>query len=96
MPQINYSASFIRDLERLRAFLSPKNPAAAKRAGQVIVKSLQILAKEPQAGRPIEDMPEPFREWPIKFGDSGYIARYRIEGEEVIFLRIGHQREAGY
>lgn len=96
MPQVIYSASFVRDIERLKTFLSPNNPAAAKRAGETIVKSLRILGTEPQVGRPIEDMPEAFREWPIKFGDSGYIVRYRIQGEQVILLRVRHQKEAGY
>jgi hypothetical protein len=30
-------------------------------------------------GRPIEDMPEVYREGLIDFGDSGYVARYRID-----------------
>ena len=36
-----------------------------------------------------------FREWLISFGDSGYVALYRFDGEEAVILAIRHQREAG-
>jgi plasmid stabilization system protein ParE len=44
----------------------------------------------------VDDLPEEFREWLIDFGDSGYIARYRVEAENVTILAIRHQREAGF
>ncbi|MFJ3048611.1 hypothetical protein [Pseudomonas nitroreducens] len=47
-------------------------------------------------GRLIDGLPIEFREWPIDFGDSGYIARYHIDGETLVILVIRHQREAGY
>lgn len=36
------------------------------------------------------------RELPIDFGDSGYVALYRLEGEFITVLGIRHQKEAGY
>jgi plasmid stabilization system protein ParE len=36
------------------------------------------------------------RELLIAFGDSGYVARYRLEGSTVLVLAIRHAREAGY
>jgi len=78
MPQVRFAPSAIRDLERLREFLQPKSPIAAKRAGEVIVKAVQVLGLQPGIGRPIEGMPDEFREWIIDFGASGYVARYRI------------------
>ena len=47
-------------------------------------------------GRPIDDMPEAFREWVIDFGDSGYLVRYHLGVDEVVILAVRHQREAGY
>jgi plasmid stabilization system protein ParE len=44
----------------------------------------------------IDDLPEEFREWPIDFGDSGYVVRYRISDDAVTILAIRHQKEAGY
>ncbi len=96
MPQVIYAPGAIRDLQRLREFLRPKNPVAAKRAADTIIKALQVLVIQPQIGRPVEDMPDQYREWMIDFGDSGYVARYRFDGEAVTILAVRHQKEVGY
>lgn len=96
MPQVIYTPNAIRDLQRLREFLRPKNTLAAKRAADTIIKALQVLGLQPQIGRPIEDMPDQYREWIINFGDSGYVVRYRLDGEAVTILAIRHQKEIGY
>jgi plasmid stabilization system protein ParE len=72
--------------------LRPQNPAAARRAGETILQSVQILRHQPHIGRPVEDMPEDYREWVIEFGDSGYVARYRIDAEAVTILVIQPER----
>ncbi|MDB5358738.1 MAG: RelE/ParE family protein cytotoxic translational repressor of toxin-antitoxin stability system [Rhodospirillales bacterium] len=41
-------------------------------------------------------MPPEFREWPIDFGNSGYVALYRYEGGDVLVLAVRHGKEAGY
>jgi plasmid stabilization system protein ParE len=96
MPRVIYAPSAIRDLQRLREFLRPKNPIAAKRAADTIMKAVQMIGLQPQLGRPVEDMPEGYREWPIDFGDSGYMARYRFDGKNITILAVRHQKEAGY
>ena len=96
MPQVRYAPGAIRDLQRLREFLRLKNSAAAQRAGETIVKAVQILGHQPQVGRPVENMPDEYREWLIDFGDSGYVAKYRIDGDSVTILAVRHQKEAGY
>lgn len=96
MSQVIFAPAAIRDLERLREFLRPKNPAAAERAAKAIIQGVQALGELPRIGRPIEDMPEEFRDWLIDFGDSGYIARYRIDSDTVVVLAIRHQKEAGF
>ncbi len=95
MPQVRFALPAIRDLERLRDFLRPKSPIASRRAGEVIVKAVQVLGLQPRLGRPIEDMPDEFREWVIDFGDSGYVARYRIDRDAVTILAVRHQKEVG-
>lgn len=96
MPHVRLAPAALRDLERLREFLRPKNPAAAKRAAAAIIKTLQLLGQHPQAGRPDDDHPK-FRELVIDFGDSGYVARYHYGGGELVtVLAIRHQKEAGY
>jgi len=37
-----------------------------------------------------------FREWPIDFGGSGYIALYHFDGRTAVLLAVRHQSEAGY
>ena len=96
MPQLIFSPGALRDLKRLRDYLRPRNPVAARRAGEVISRSRKSLVERPQVGRPADDLPPEFREWPIDFGDSGYLALYRIEGADVVVLAIKHQREADY
>lgn len=98
MSQVRFAPAARRDLERLREFLRPKNPAAARRAGETIIKVVQVLRQQPMVGRPVENLPPEYREWVIDFGANGYVALYRYtgEGDVVTLLALRHQREAGY
>lgn len=96
MPRLIWSPSALRDVERLYYFLADKNPAAARRAAKSIRESMNILRDQPEVGRPVEEMDPEFREWFITFGDSGYVALYRFDGETAVVLAVHHQREAGY
>ena len=96
MPQVRCAPKAIRDLQRLREFLRPLGPAAAKRASERIRNSLQVLGHQPHIGRPIEELPDEFREWVIEFGDNGYLVRYRIDADSVTILSMRHQKDAGY
>lgn len=95
MPQVRFAPGAIRDLARLREFLRPKSPSAARRAGEAIAKGVQVLSLQPQLGRLVQDPPDEIREWVIDFGDTGYVARYRIDPEAVTILAVRHQREVG-
>jgi len=96
MSRLIWSLAALRDVQRLHRFLAEKNSDAAKRAVKAIRESIQIVAQQPGVGRPVEDMEPEFREWPINFGDSGYIALYRYDGQTAVILSVRHQREAGY
>lgn len=96
MPQVRYAPAALRDLQRLREFLRPKNPAAARRAGETIINAVKVLGQQPQIGRPVEEMPPEYREWLIDFGESGYVALYRFDSDAVTILAVRHQREVGY
>lgn len=102
MPQVKFAPAALRDLEQLREFLRPKNPAAARRAAAVITKAVKVLGQHPQIGRPVEetdvDYPEghTYRELPIGFGDSGYVVLYRHDGELVTVLALRHQKEVAF
>lgn len=96
MPRLIWSQPALLDVQRLYRFLIPKNLDAAKRAVTAIRQGVKVLAQQPGIGRPIADMLEEFREWIIDFGDSGYVARYRIDSDAVTILAVRHQKEVGY
>ena len=82
------------DIERLRAFLIDKNPAAASRAVATLVNAIESLEILPERGRPsgIANM----RELIVPFGQSAYVIRYihRARTGEIVILRIWHGRES--
>jgi plasmid stabilization system protein ParE len=95
MPRLIWSPAALRDIQRLYRFIAPKNPSAATRAVRAIREGMQIVAEHPEAGKPLENMAPEYREWLIGFGDSGYVALYRLEGDLAVVLAVRHQREAG-
>ena len=97
MPQIVFTATALRDLERLREFLRSKNPPAAQRAASAIINTIRKLESYPDIGRPIDDNDFSFRELLIDFGGTGYLAMYQYDGgERLTVLCVRHQKEAGY
>ncbi|ATQ77375.1 plasmid stabilization protein [Massilia violaceinigra] len=93
MPQVRFSKRALLDLKRLREFLRPKNQAAARRATVAIIRSIQVLSQHPGIGRPIQNMSDGYYELLISFGNTGYIARYRHNKDEVTILSVRHQKE---
>ena len=96
MPRLIWSPSALLDVQRLYRFLATKNIDAAKRAVKAIRDEVKIIAKQPGVGRPAEDMEPEYREWLIDFGDSGYIALYRFDGQTAVIVAVRHQKEIGY
>ena len=95
MPQLIWSPQALRDVQRLYRFLASKNLESAQRAVTAIRQGVNVLSLQPGMGRPVEDMENEFRDWIIDFGDGGYVARYRIDGQQVIILAVRHRKEAG-
>jgi toxin ParE1/3/4 len=87
------SPEAIADLDRLRAFLADKNPAAAQRAVAAFVAAIQSLDTSPDRGRPT-GVPD-VREIIVPFGRSAYVLRYSHlpDADDVLILRIWHGRE---
>lgn len=96
MPRLIWSPPALLDVQRLYRFLAGKNVDAARRAVQAMRQGVKVLGHQAGVGRPVEDMPEAFREWVIDFGDSGYVVRYRIDPDAVIILAVRHQKEVGF
>ena len=88
------SPDAVDDIERLRSFLDQNNPDAARRALALIWTAIERLQEFPDLGMPTEDAE--VRQIVIRFGASGYIARYaRLrEDGDILVTRIWHGREA--
>jgi len=96
MPRVIWSPRALLDLQRLHRFLAAKNPDAAQRALRAVRAGVKLLALQPGVGRPAPDMTQPWREWLVDFGDSGYVVRYRLDVQVVLIAAVRHQKEAGY
>ena len=96
MSRLIWSPAALLDVQRLYRFLALKNIDAAKRAVAAMRQGVGVLGQQPGIGRPIDEMPDEFREWIIDFGDSGYVARYRLDPDVVTMLAMRHQKEVGY
>jgi hypothetical protein len=41
-------------------------------------------------------MDEAYREWPVDFGDYGFVVLYHFKGVEVVVVNVRHALEEGY
>jgi len=96
MPRLIWSPQALRDVQRLYRFLAEKNIDAARRAVKALREGVKVIAHQPGIGRPADDMEPEYREWMIGFGDSGYVALYRYDGQTAVIVAVRHQREVGY
>ena len=70
MSRLIWSPAAPLDVQRLYRFLALKNIDAAKRAVTAMRQGVGVLGQQPGIGRPIDEMPDEFREWIIDFGAS--------------------------
>ena len=97
MSRLTWSPQALSDVQRLYRFLAAHNLDAARRAVKAIRQEVKVLELQPAIGRPMQDMEPEYREWLIDFGGGGgYVALYRLAGDEVVILAVRHQREVGY
>lgn len=96
MSQIIVSEGAQADLVRLRQFIQDQNPAAAERAAQALVDSIDLLSDNPELGKPHPNVLA-LRLLFVPFGKAGYVVAYRYlnANDQVTILAIRHQREHG-
>ena len=93
MLRLIWAPAALRDVQRLYRFLAPKNADAARRAVKTIRESAHILALQPGMGRSAQDMEPEYGEWPIDFGQSGYVALYHFDGQTALIVAVRYQKE---
>lgn len=86
-----WSPAARRDLIRLRDFIEPHNPKAARRSSEKIRKATKLILDNPAIGTKIEGRED--RELFTAFGQGGYILRYQIIAQKIVILKIWHTRE---
>lgn len=80
------------DLQRLFDFIEPHSRDAATRAINTLIDSAETLRDFPEKGRPWPPDPK-FRELSVSFGARGYVIRYREHSDQVVIVRVWHNRE---
>lgn len=93
--RIEWLESAILDLQRLREFILLHNKDAAQRAVRVIRTAITPVTTNPRIGKPVEDLPDNHDLF-IPFGASGYVLRYRIQGNTIFIIAVKHCKEAGF
>jgi len=94
---VRYTKAAKEDLHRLYDFLLDHDPHAARRAREVIGKSMEFLRDFPFACRKVAPDNPFLRETLIPFGSRGYVALFEIEDEGMVtILAVRHQREEDY
>ena len=90
--RIRYTADAINDLERLRAFIEPKNPHAARRVAAELLDGIENLAVFPDMGLPVRRAPNPKLIRDLFVGN--FMIRHQRNEQSIIVLRIWHGKES--
>lgn len=85
---LKFTAQSLKDLYRLRIFIAKKNPIAAAKYIENLVRVTQQLRSQPKLGKEIED--EPLARQLVA---GNYIVRYSIRGKAIYILKIWHGKE---
>jgi toxin ParE1/3/4 len=77
----------IADLEEIRSYIGTFNPRAAQNTAGRLISAGNSLVDFPDRGRPVTGTN--LRELTVAYP---YIIRYRVDGDEVVILRVRHGR----
>jgi plasmid stabilization system protein ParE len=89
--KIRYTKESIADLERLRKFIEPKNPYAARRVSSELLDGIGNLHTFPKMGLPVTLAPDPDSIRDLFVGQ--YTVRYLLDSDHVVILRMWHDKE---
>jgi plasmid stabilization system protein ParE len=90
-PTLIWSPAAQADLIRLRQFIEPHNPDAARNAAQSLKKAANLIIQHPGIGVRLEGRQD--RELLVPFGKYGYVIRYRLADDAIVILKVWHSRE---
>lgn len=76
------------DLQTIGDYIAERNPPAAKRLIGRFIQHWELLATQPRSGAERDDILPGIRHKVTGI----YVAFYRVEGEDVVILRVLHGR----
>jgi plasmid stabilization system protein ParE len=88
---LRWPPAAVADLQRLRAFIEPLSADAARRAALSLKHAATTVLRHPGIGKRLEGRQD--REFFVPFGQRGYIMCYRLDGDDVVILRVWHSLE---
>jgi toxin ParE1/3/4 len=79
------------DLDRIWQYIREESGSAeiADRQIDAVIERFFLLAAHPRAGRARDDLGPGSRSFPA----DSYVIVYRVEGEDVLILRVAHSRQ---
>ena len=89
--KLSFTPEAVVDLSRLRAFIESKNPIAAQRIANELLKGIEKLKIFPEIGLKVVRAPQPHLIRDLFVGN--YTIRYLIGDNEIYVLRVWHGKE---
>jgi len=86
--RLKFTATALKDLHRLKEFISKKNPLAATKYINQLLKVIRQLLIQPKLGKVLDEEPLVRQ---LMAGD--YIVRYAVRDELIYILKIWHGKE---
>ena len=87
--EIRFSVAARADQQRLLDFIREKSPSAAAHAYSGLLGAFDQPIEFPLSGRSVGSS----RIYVTRFGQGGYVIKYRVYDEVVVVSRIFHSRE---
>ena len=89
--KLSFTPESVADLSRLREFIESKNPIAAQRIANELLRGIEKLKAFPEIGLKVTRAPQPQLNRDLFIGN--YTVRYLIGDNEIYILRLWHGKE---
>jgi plasmid stabilization system protein ParE len=89
--KVSFTPEAVADLKRLREFIESKNPIAAQRIANELLRGIEKLKAFPEIGLKVIRAPQPHLVRDLFIGN--YTVRYFIGVDEIFILRMWHDKE---